>query len=291
MEAAIFSFFSALEQTFAYLWQHVVRLEGDTLIDLWASMVEQIQLNQSGRVLWFLIAALFVSGTIFLLCVSMVVFEAVAIVNPKKQRAKPIGTVALDQVLEGTQTSRDIFQDNINKTISWAKDNAPRNVIEKLKSGEIESAEKALFVELKKNPKDVGLIMYLLACRALQSNPRSYDALVKIIFPLGLDADTEVCRHAAELGRLLTPGKYPTSEIPPPETTFEVEAELIGDTLGPISEFGSVQTLLDLVRVYFEMGEVDQIRHMIVEVLVCGTTEQRESALKFAKLLINQMKS
>ncbi len=276
-----------LEQTYAYLWQQVVQLEGDSLNVLWASIVQQFQGDNAARVLWLLIATLFVSGAVFLLCVSMVVFEAITIVNPKKRRIKPIATLALDKVLE----SKDTSQESLTKTISWAKENAPRSVIEKLKAGEIELAEKALFAELRNNPKEVSLIMYLLACRALQSNGRTYDALVKIIFPRGLDASVEINRHAAELGRLLTPGTYPTSEIPQPETTFELEEELISDTLGPISEFGNVQTLLDLTRVYFEMGEVNQIRHMIVEVLVCGNTEQRESALKFAKLLKNQIKS
>ena len=51
--------------------------------------------------------------------------------------------------------------------------------------------------------------------------------------------------------------------------------------MGPITEFGDVQTLLDLVRVYVDMGDEAETKHLIVEILVRGDEEQRRQAMTF----------
>ncbi len=280
MEDVLIVFFGELGQTFAYLWREVSQIEGDSLKEVYASAIEQFQHDHTRRVLWLLIAALILSAVVFVLCASMALFEAIAI-RPHKRKKHPIKSLTLDLPVESAKES----DEKLSETIGWAKKVAPRSVIDKLKAGEIRDAEKSLLAECKKNPQDDGLIIYLLACRAMQADAKSYDTLIEKIFPEGLTAEKEVCRHAAELGRLLSPDKYPISEIPQPETVFELEEELVGDTLGPISEFGSVQTLLDLIRVYFEMGDTDQTRHLIVEVLICGNAKERELALNYAKLI------
>ena len=279
MEQEFIAVLTALEQTFRVLWQEVMLVEGEFLKDQVSWVVQRIESSQSGRVLWFLIAALILAGVICVLSIGIVIYEAVTI--PRKRshfRVMPAVDISEWNTQSNTQTK-------LKETIDWAQKVAPRNVIGKLKAGRINAAEKALIAERANRPDDVGLIMYLLACRAMRNDAAAYHSLIEEVFPDGLKADREVCRHAAEIGRLLAKDKYPVEEIPQPETAFEVAAELIGDTLGPITEFGSVQTLLDLIRVYFEMHDIAEIRHLIVEVLVCGTVAERRQALEYAKLI------
>ena len=284
MEEVLLTFFMSLEHTYLYLWQAVAatNIVSLNLEGLWAGIVTQFQ-DHSGRVVWLLIAALVGSGAIFMFSMGVVLLEAVIITEPKRRKFKKVPPPP-PPIHQAPKSTKEI-QEQLTKTISWAKENASHSVIDKLKSGNVSAAEKELIAERIKRPKDVGLIMYMLAFRAMRNDGKSYDSLVDSIFPNGLKADTEICRHAAELGRLLSPDKYPVSEYPPPETIFEFDIELIGDTLGPISEFASVHTLLDLIRIYFEMHDFDQIRHLIVIVLVCGNTQERETAIHFAKMV------
>ena len=282
MENELIAFFTATEQTFFALWQEASLLEGDSLQDQWQWIVDRIMHERSPRVLWLLISGLVLSGLLFLLSTGVVVYEAVAI-SFRKSKARSIQSRRLAQSAQpGTA---DQSSERLSETIDWARKVSPKNVIGKLKAGQIDAAEKALIEVRKSKPDDVGLIMYLLACRAIRHDINSYESLVNKVFPNGLNADEDVCRHAAQIGRLLSEDRFPKSQIPDPESAFQVDAKLIGDTLGPVAEFGSVQTLLDLIRVYFDMDDVDEIRHLIVEVLVCGTAQQRKSALEYAKLL------
>ena len=288
MENELIAFFTATEQTFFALWQEASLLEGDSLQDQWQWIVDRIMHERSPRVLWLLISGLVLSGLLFLLSTGVIVYEAVAI-SFRKSKARSVQSLRLDQSAQpGTA---DQSSERLSETIDWARKVSPKNVIGKLKAGQIDAAEKALIEVRKSKPDDVGLTTYLLACRAIRHDIKSYESLVNEIFPNGLNADEDVCRHAAQIGRLLSEDKFPKSQIPDPESAFQVDAKLIGDTLGPVAEFGSVQTLLDLIRVYFDMDDVDEIRHLIVEVLVCGTAQQRKSALEYAKLLKRKSKS
>ena len=105
------------------------------------------------------------------------------------------------------------------------------------------------------------------------------------IFPDGLNADKEICRHAAELGRLISPDRYPEEVVPQPSNVFEIDADSLQELLGPMTEFGNVKTLLDLVRIAFEMGEIDQVKSLAVEILVCGNVSERKMALNYLKRL------
>lgn len=282
MENELLIFLTAAERTFCALWQEVTRIEGGSLRDQLQWIAGRVAHERSTRVLWFLISTLAFSGLVFLLSTGVAVYEAVAVSTRKsKLRLKrPLESDRKSQPRTASESSR-----KLSETIDWAQKVSPRNVIGKLKAGQIDAAEKELIEVRKSKPDDIGLIMYLLACRASQHQVESYESLVSEIFPNGLEADKDVCRHAAQIGRLLSGDRFPKSRIPDPESAFEVQAELIGDTLGPVAEFGSVQTLLDLIRVYFDMDDADEIRHLIVEVLVSGTEQERKAALDYAKLL------
>ena len=73
--------------------------------------------------------------------------------------------------------------------------------------------------------------------------------------------------------------------MPQPSTAFEIDAESLQELLGPMTEFGNVKTLLDLVRIAFEMGETDQVKSLAVEILVCGNVSERKTALNYLKRL------
>ncbi len=277
MENELASAFAALQQTFSLLCQEVAQLEGRNLKDLWSEVVLRTEQDPTARVLWLLIATLAVSGLIFVLSVCLILFEAAV-----RLRKKSGPSSNSSQKLRSNSKSADDADKKLAEAIEWAEKMAPRSAIESLRAGDIQAAEKALNAQRRKQPDNVGLIMYLLACRAMRNDAQTYDSLIDEIFPKELSADDAVSRHAAEIGRLLDSARYPESKFPPPEKVFEVDAEMIGDTLGQIAELGSVKTLLDLVRMEFEMGETDQIRHLLVEILVCGTASERKLALNYA---------
>jgi len=279
VEAALSSFIAALGQTYVYLWQMITGLEGDSLLGIWSFIMQQVEQDRSARILWPLIMVLAASGAVFILCLSVLIGETISLSVPRKRHEKKVRSLSVDVL----PASRKENQKKIAQTVSWAKKNTPHSILDKLKAGQLEAVEKSLSRQWKKQPDDVGLMLYWLACRAMQCNAKSYGKLVATIFPDGLKAEVEICRHAADIGRLLAPEDYPLKQIPQPDTAFEVEMDLLAESLRSISEFGSVQTLLDLIRVYYEMGDFDQITHLIVEVLVCGTTSERELAMKFAK--------
>lgn len=283
MENELVAFFAAVGQTFYALWQEVSLIEGDSLKEQWLWIVDRMTHERSTRILWLLISGLTCSIIIFLLSASVALYEAIAIPTRRSKARTRRPSKRSNQNLK--LKSNEESDKQLSETLSWAQKVAPRNVVGKLKAGQIDAAESELFEMHKRKPDDVGIIMYLLACRAIQHDIESYETLVNEIFPDGLKAGEAICQHAAELGRLLAEDRFPQSDIPNPESAFEVDAELIGDTLGPITEFGSVQTLLDLVRVYFDMDDVDEIRHLVVEVLVAGSAQERKSALKYAQLL------
>ena len=96
----------------------------------------------------------------------------------------------------------------------------PRTMIGKLKAGMLEEVEQALMAERKRRPEHTGLTLYLLACRAASSEPEAYQSLVSEIFSDGLDKESEIGRHAAQIGRIMFPEKYPVDKYPEPEKTL-----------------------------------------------------------------------
>ncbi len=285
MESELIVIVDELHRTFVYLWREISQIEGNSLKDLWAGATQRINENLSSRVLWILIAALFFSSLMFVICVGLVLADLA--VHSQKKSKTTSGPRIKPRSDDGDATAAD---HELAKILAWADRVAPRNVIETLRAGDIDGAEKALLIEHRKQPENVGLMMYLLACCALRNDSAAYDRLVRAIFPDGLNADEEICRHAAEIGRLISPDRYPEDAIPRPNSVFEIESELIENMLGPISELSNVKTLLDLVRMDFEMGNTDHIWHLLVEIVVCGTQNERKVALNYSRR-INQKSS
>ena len=280
MDFELASLVSALQQTFSYLLLEATQIEGEHLKDLWEWVVQRSEQDPSARVVWLLIVALVVFGALFVLTSGLALFE-LTLVSPKKPEPKSSPPKAEHQKVKDAQEQ----QQKLAETIAWADKVAPVSVIQHLRDGDIPGAEKVLLGKRSKQPDDIGAIIYSLACRATRNDAAAYESLVEEIFPDGLNADEEICRHAAELGRLISPDRYPEEVVPQPSTVFEIDADSLQELLGPMTEFGNVKTLLDLVRIAFEMGETDQVKSLAVEILVCGNVSERKTALNYLKRL------
>ncbi len=277
MENELLAGIKAIEQTFSYLWHEVSQVEGNDLRELWLSVTQQINTEQSSRVLWILIAVLSFSGTMFVVSTGLLIVEFARSHKrslPAKSAPQP------HQTLNGTENK----DRTLTKIKIWVDQPVPHHLIKKLQTGDIDGAEKVLIMERQKQPKSVELIIYLLACRATRNDSKQYQKLVNEIFPDGLKPDEEVSRHAVEIGRLIQTDLYPEGDIPCPETIFDIDFSRLGDALDQISEYDSVKTLLDLVRISFEVGNTDAaIRHLLVEIIVCGDSGERKLALDYCR--------
>lgn len=280
MEFELTSLVSALQQTFSYLLLEATQIEGEHLKDLWEWVVQRSEQDPSARVVWLLIVALVFFGALFVLTSGLALFE-LTLVSPKKPEPKPSPPKTKHQDAKDAQEQ----QKKLAETIAWADKVAPVSVMQHLREGDISGAEKVLLGKRSKQPNDIGAIIYSLACRATRIDAAAYESLVEEIFPDGLNADEQICRHAAELGRLISPDRYPEEVVPQPSTVFEIDADSLQELLGPMTEFGNVKTLLDLVRIAFEMGETDQVKSLAVEILVCGNVSERKTALNYLKRL------
>ena len=280
MEFELASLVSALQQTFSYLLLEATQIEGEHLKDFWEWIVWRSEQNPSARVVWLLIVALVLFAALFVLTSGLALFE-LTLVSPTKSEPKPSPSKAENLVSKDAQDQ----QQKLAETIAWADKVAPVSVVQFLRDGDIPGAEKILLGKRSKQPNDIGVIIYSLACRATRNDAAAYELLVEEIFPDGLNADEEICRHAAELGRLISPDRFPEEVVPQPSTEFEIDADALQDLLGPMTEFGNVKTLLDLVRIAFEMGETDQVKSLAIEILVCGNVSERKTALNYLKRL------
>ena len=263
---------------FGVICNEISQIQGDSIAEQWAWVVQRYQSDQVGRSLWILLLVLFTSGSIFVVSVGYGLCIRLTR-SRKKHKTKSI---------QGTKPAANTkaYHEAVAKNaVKAGQSSVPRTMIGKLKAGMLEEVEQALMAERKRRPEHTGLTLYLLACRAACNEPEAYQSLVSEIYSGGLDKESEIGRHAAQIGRILFPEKYPVDKYPEPKKPFEVEANLIGDTLGPISEFGNVQTLLDLVRVYVEMKELAETKHLIVEILVRGDASQRERALEYSRII------
>ena len=256
----------------------ISQVHGDSIAEQWTWVVQRYQNDQVGRSLWILILVLFTSGSIFVVSVGYGLCTRLTR-SRRKHKTKPI------QGNKPAANTNAYLEAVAKNAVKAGQPSVPRTMIGKLKAGMLEEVEQALMAERKRRPEHTGLTLYLLACRAASSEPEAYQSLVSEIFSDGLDKESEIGRHAAQIGRIMFPEKYPVDKYPEPKKPFEVEANLIGDTLGPISEFGNVQTLLDLVRVYVEMKELAETKHLIVEILVRGDASQRERALEYSRII------
>ena len=263
---------------FGVICNEISRVQGDSIAEQWTWVVQRYQSDQVGRSLWTLILVLFISGSIFVVSVGYGLCTRLTR-SRRKHKTKPI------QGNKPAANTKAYHEAVAKNALNARQPSVPRTMIGKLKAGMLEEVEQALMAERKRRPEHTGLTLYLLACRAASNEPEAYQSLVSEIFSGGLDKESEIGRHAAQIGRIMFPEKYPVDKFPEPKKPFEVEANLIGDTLGPISEFGNVQTLLDLVRVYVEMKELAETKHLIVEILVRGDASQRERALEYSRII------
>lgn len=248
-------------------------IEGAYLAERIEFVVQRYQSDPTARILWILIVLMLISGSIFVLSVAigfLIRFRRADSTMPKTE-FKP------DSVRHRKQRTKssDKESDQDHRVSRPAK-----SMVGLLKEGRLKDVEKLLLEEHRKQPADATTVMYLLACRATV-DAASYDELISELFSQGLDHSVPICLHAAEIGRLLELDNYPLSRFPEPEVPFEVDTSVSGNTLGPISEFGDVQTLLDLVRVYVDMEDEAETKHLVVEILVRGNYEQRKQALQF----------
>ena len=252
-------------------------IEGVYLADRVESILDRYEANSTGRLLWMLIVLTFVSGSLFVVSTGYGL-----IIRPKRLKA-----TNLDGELGTGSTSKSKRKQEPSETKGKEIPHAqrlPRSMIGMLKAGDLKGAEVMLFEEHRKSPTDSTTVMYLLACRAVAGDAASYDKLITELFPEGLDHNVQICLHAASIGRILSAEKFDVNDYPETEELFEVDAAVTSKSLGPINEFGDVQTLLDLVRVYVDMGDEAQAKHLIVETLVRGNADQRKMALMFREV-------
>lgn len=243
-------------------------IEGTNLQHRIQFVIERYDSDSTARILWILIALMLTSGSIFVLSIAFGL-----LVRPRRS---------------ATLRRRRRSRSSAKKTKSTRPaPHSGRSMVGMLKEGRLKDVEKLLLAQHRRQPVDSTAVMYLLACRAT-ADSAAYDDLISELFSKGLDRSIQICLHAAEIGRLIKPDSYPLKQYPEPESAFVVDNTVSGNTLGPISEFGDVQTLLDLVRVYVDMEDEAEVKHLTVEILVRGNCEQRRQALEFHSKLVRK---
>ena len=286
MENELSALVDSLVHTYSALLDEIRLIEGDNLRAQVQWLSERLQSNHSARILWSLVAVLCLSVVVFFVSSTLALRGYLSTIGNRTSSNSV--TSLTEKTVEEISTSHD---EKIAETIEWAKKQYPENFVGLLKSGAIDEAETALLLELEKQSENQFAKMYLLACCATRKNVQAFESMVDKVFPKDLDADDEVCRHTAELGRLIGSHKFSIDRIPAPKSVFEIQSKQLGDALGSVLEFGSVQTLLDLMRVYFDSGEIGNVRHLMVEVLVGGSSIERRAALEYARLIANSSQS
>ena len=263
-----------LSQLYDLIRTEFEQVEGAYLADQIEFVIQRYKSDLTARILWILITLLIASGSIFL-----VSFGYGILVRPKRVETPKREKVSeFESVRQSLQPSQSPFK---RSNIQHREQGTPKSMVGMLKGGRLKDAEELLFEEHRKRPADATVVMYLLACRAAGGDAASYGDLLAKLFPNGLDSSVQICLHAAGIGRAVGLDGYPSNRYPEPDKPFEVDSTVSGNSLGPITEFGDVQTLLDLVRVYVDMGDEAETKHLIVEILVRGDEEQRRQAMTF----------
>ncbi len=242
------------------------RIEGDGFREKWAWIQQRYQTSRVGRIHWLMIFTLLGSGILFLL------FFIYGLFTKKKKRKKREQKTAV--------TPADIRQ---QLNFDPPPTSTPTTFIQQLKAGQFEDVEKRLQLELAKSPGNEVLLMYLFACRAVRLDVRTYKDLIQQVLPTGLDPNQELCAHIAQMGRVLASSQFPLEQYPDPKQEFRPDKNEISKSIEAVSELGDVQTLLNLVRIYIDKGELSETKHLIVEALVRGDGKQRQRALEFAR--------
>ena len=259
------------------LRSEIGQIHGDTVVGVWSSVENRMQVDRVARIIWLLIFALTISGGVFAIS-----FVYGIIIRAPQVKQPHVAKVKIHRSRARVRPNR--LRDE--KKSSALKTQVKTEELDKIiKSGKYDNIEEVFRSKLKHRPDEIGTYLYLFACNALNNEPAKFVSLVSEIFPKGLNASDELHLHIADIGRVVSPKDFPLSSYPSPKEPFEVRTDLIGDSLGSVAEFGNVQTLLDLVRVYMEMEQFDQTRHLIVEVLARGDTNQRWHAMEFSRTL------
>ncbi len=251
------------------------QVKGPYVIDWVESISNRYHSDLTGRILWSLVAVLTASGSLFMILTAHGLLSRLRN-PPARVKGKTSRKDSSRRKSAAGASGQSVKMQDRNKRV-------PKSVVGMLRAGLLDEVEALLLEERRIRPADSNVVMYLLACRAAKDDADSYDQLLSEIFPEGLDRKVQICLHAAQIGRILSPSAYPTNRFPEPDKPFEVDAAMSSESLGTVSEFGDVHTLLDLVRVYLDMEEEAETKHMIVEILVRGDREQRIKAVEFLK--------
>ena len=157
---------------FGVICDEVSQVQGDSIAEQWAWVVQRYQSDQVGRSLWTLILVLFTSGSIFVVSVGYGLCTRLT-KSGRKHKTKPIQA---KKPAANTKAYHEAVAKNAEKA---RQPSVPRTMIGKLKAGMLEEVEQALMAERKRRPEGTtGLTLYLLACRAASNEPEAYQSLV-----------------------------------------------------------------------------------------------------------------
>ena len=260
------SIFTGIGQVCTAIQEEISLIEGDNFDERWDWIEQRVRTDPVGRTNWILILVLFVSSFLFVL----LLFYGFLTRKRKKKLQKS------QALISPADIQKELVL--VPPTVSPSK-----TFIQQLRAGEFEEVEKKLLQELAKHPGDETVIMYLFACRAVKLDVSAYKNIIQQILPTGLDPNQQLCAHIAQIGRILATSQFSLEQYPDPKQEFKVDPNKILKSMEAISELGDVQTLLELVRIYIGKGELDNSKHLIVEVLVRGNFRQRQRALEFAR--------
>lgn len=270
---------SALLPVYKTINAELALIEGDTVGEKWQWIRQRIDSGQISRIVWLLILGLLVSGFLF---ITTVIWWFISSRESKITRISKT-----DETSESVLAATELAASQKSTEPTKSQRTLTRTSVSKLQAGEIEEAEKLLKAELQKEAGDEKKLIYLFACRAMRNDPKSYSALISELYPDGMNSELEISRHIAQIGRLIGVKEFSAIEFPSPANVFDEIQNQKGSTLGSISEFGNVQTLLDLIRVYIEMESFNDAKHLIVEVLVRGDEIFRKNAIEYLVALKN----
>ena len=248
------------------------QVEGDYLADKYLWIIKRISDDSKARVIWILIATLFV---IFAVLVFSILLFFVAFFSRRKKVEKK--TKQLKQESPTPQSTSELTTDTEETSV------VPESDLKKLQSGFLEELENSLLSTVKENKDDYGSILFLFACCAARLDNQRFEELIDEVFADTPLEEHEVGPYIIQIGKLIDVERLQQLEVDAPETPFAGQSDLLGDTFDEIHDIGGVDTCWNMLQTYVAMRELGKAKHMIVELLVYGEKDLQERTIQTAK--------
>ena len=260
---------------FSVVRDELTQATASNIAQTWSNVLTRLQEHSTRRVLWLVIVALFASGLLFL---GSVVFEIFT-----RRPARVDTKHSSSDNAKKTRETPELKSSGHKETEKFSGKSPVEK--ESLLTEKIDKIERQIRDKLKPKEANSDLHVYLFACCAARADLTRYEALVKEVFPGGLDENLLAHKHIFQIGRAISSQFTAQKTVPDPKNSYKVQKPLFEETMEAVSQLGDVETMLDMLRVYAEMELTMQTVHLIVEALVQGDFKQRKRVLEYCLAL------